>query len=491
MAYRHGVYIFEVPTSIQPPVMVDSAVPVVFGTAPIHLAEDPYGVTNEPRLLTTLAEAARAFGMNTRSPKLWREYTAIQTFFSTFQLYAVAPIVFVNVIDPHIHNVRVTGEAVEINGESTVLNVHGVLLNTVTVRDEIGTELAFGEQVGLAFNRDGLLQINLLNGETTQTLYVDYTRLAPEQVDIMDIIGGYNMAKSKNEGLEIVEDIFTDFRIVPGQIVAPGFSQDPVVAAVMETRADNINGHFRAIALIDAPTVEVDRNGVTVNKRWQDLAAWKNRNNIVQKQQVLLYPKIALGELTFWYSVQMANLIAWTDSRNRGIPYESPSNNNIRANALVNELDKQIKLNVQQANMLNGNGIVTAINFNAGWVAWGNRTATFPGNTDVKDNILSIRRMFNWLGNTFVLTFMSRISDPMTRRRIDSIVDSANIWLNGLAAQEFITGGRVEFHEQDNPITSLMNGHIAFRFMVTPPSPMIAIDFIMEYDPEYLSRLFA
>ena len=38
----------------------------------------------------------------------------------------------------------------------------------------------------------------------------------------------------------------------------------------------------------------------------------------------------------------------------------------------------------QQANMLNGQGIVTAINDN-GWKAWGNNTAAYPGTTDTKE----------------------------------------------------------------------------------------------------------
>ena len=33
MAYRHGVFIDEVPTSILPPVRVASGLPVVFGAA--------------------------------------------------------------------------------------------------------------------------------------------------------------------------------------------------------------------------------------------------------------------------------------------------------------------------------------------------------------------------------------------------------------------------------------------------------------------------
>ena len=38
MAYTHGVSFSEIPTGVQPPVQVDSALPVYVGTAPIHAA---------------------------------------------------------------------------------------------------------------------------------------------------------------------------------------------------------------------------------------------------------------------------------------------------------------------------------------------------------------------------------------------------------------------------------------------------------------------
>ena len=41
MAYKHGVYTGEIPTSIIPPVETDAGLPVIFGTAPLHLASDP------------------------------------------------------------------------------------------------------------------------------------------------------------------------------------------------------------------------------------------------------------------------------------------------------------------------------------------------------------------------------------------------------------------------------------------------------------------
>ena len=86
--------------------------------------------------------------------------------------------------------------------------------------------------------------------------------------------------------------------------------------------------------------------------------------------------------------------------------------------------------------------------------------------------------------------FLLRLDAPLNRRQIDVVVDSANIWLNGLAAQQVILGGRVEFLESENSTVDLMDGKARFHVYITPPSPNREIDFILEYDPAYLSTLF-
>lgn len=61
MAYKHGVYVSEVPTSVVPMTETDAGLPVVFGTAPIHLAADPAAV-NRPQICYSYDEAVKAFG---------------------------------------------------------------------------------------------------------------------------------------------------------------------------------------------------------------------------------------------------------------------------------------------------------------------------------------------------------------------------------------------------------------------------------------------
>ena len=310
-------------------------------------------------------------------------------------------------------------------------------------------------------------------------------------VSIYDFIGGYDIQSGRNLGLEIVDDVFSDFGRVPGQLLAPGVSANPVVAAVMETKGANIAGHFRCITLCDMPTMIDDSDGTPATHKYTDVPRWKRLNNFVSTRQINLYPKLRLGNQKYFYSTQMAGLIGLTDSQNSGIPYESPSNNNLRINGLCYENGSELKLNKKQATFLASQGIISAINFTNGWVAWGNRTGAFPGTTDPKDAFLPIRRMFDWIGNTIVLTHWSRIDAPVTRRLIDSIMDSINYWLNGLAGRGFILGGRIEIIDEDNPLTDKLDGILRFRVQVTPPPPFQQGEFILQYDPDYVRALLS
>ena len=151
----------------------------------------------------------------------------------------------------------------------------------------------------------------------------------------------------------------------------------------------------------------------------------------------------------------------------------------------------EVILGPDEANYLNGQGVVTALNFVGGWKLWGNRTGCYPSNTDAKDAFISIRRMFNWHAQTFILTYWAKVDKPITKRLIQTIIDSENIRLNGLVARGALLGARVEFQDTENPVTNLLDGIITFHTYFTPPTPAREIENIIEYDPQYFNTLFS
>lgn len=250
----------------------------------------------------------------------------------------------------------------------------------------------------------------------------------------------------------------------------------------MAAKATSINDYFRAICLIDIPTDKV--------KAYTDVAKWKTDNNITDRMQVACWPMVSLDGTVYNMSSQLMALLAKVDAENDDTPYVSPSNKGFKMTAAVLEDSTEVWLGPDNGEYLNGQGVVTALNFMGGWKCWGNRTAAYPATTDVKDSFICIRRMFNWIGNTLTQTFWQKLDAPANRRLIDTVILSANVWLNGLAARQYILGGRVEFLESENPVTSMMDGKFCFHVYVTPPSPAREIDFVLEYDVNNLTTLY-
>ena len=480
MAYKHGVFSSEVPTSIIPPRSIGAALPVVFGTAPVHMRSvAAHGPVNVPTLCYSYAEAVAALGYSDD----WGNYTLCEFFKAFFGLFNVAPIVVVNVFDPAVHKVAITDESVTlVAGEKAVAHP-GMVADPVVASAAAGA--------GTTYVKDTDYEVDLATGiisrieggaiaTDTAIVFVTYSYGDPSLVDAEDIIGGVD-GDDLATGLELINSVFPMFRLVPGQIVAPGWSQDPAVAAVMVAKGGNINSHFKASVLVDVPSDTV--------VSYSAVPAYKNENNLTDERLFVCWPKLKLGDDVYWMSSQLAGLIAQVDADNDDVPYVSPSNKSFQATAAVAN-GAEVWLGPEQGQYLNGQGIVTALNFIGGWKCWGNRTGAYPAVTDPKDVFIPGRRMFDWVGNSLQLNFWQKLDAPTNRRLIETVVDSANIWLNGLVGREYLLGGRVEFRSDENPVTDVMDGKLRFHVYMTPPAPGREIDFIQEYDPAYIQALF-
>ena len=122
---------------------------------------------------------------------------------------------------------------------------------------------------------------------------------------------------------------------------------------------------------------------------------------------------------------------------------------------------------------------------NDGFKMWGNHTAAYPGSGDAKDIWISVRRMFNWQGNTFIKTYFSKVDQPMNRLLIENIVDSENIRC-GAYVPEHWAGASIEYLEEDNPATDIIAGKITFRQRIAPYTPAETILNILSYDLDTL-----
>ena len=480
-----GVHVYEKATSVQTPKVATVGIPFVVGTAPVQSAAKP-AKSNVPVLVTSWDEAVEKLGFSYD----WESYTLCEFMYSHLQLFGAQPVIFCNINDP------ASMKREEAAADYTVAD-HRVAVSVDAIADTIKVSVAEGAgeaattralerdtDYSILYDRDDtdtyVCIVELLedgSAYNAETVSVAYSAADPKTATVADVV----------DGVAQVDACLTAVGLVPDLIAAPGWSHNTVVAAVMATKAAAINGLFKGKAVIDADSGE---DGVT---EYSQLSGYKNKNNFVDVDQIICWPMVQLGDYRFHLSTQLCGLMATVDAGNRGIPYESPSNKNLKMDACVLKDGTPVNLTWNQVDLIAGSwGVVTAVNFlDSGWVAKGNYTACYPGNTDVKDQFIPVSRMFDFIGNTLIRTFRSKLDKPMTPALRDSILQTCNIWLGGLTGGGYLYGARAEMLAEENPLTSLLDGIITLHIYNAPPVPAQEIDFILEYDVSYMETALA
>lgn len=479
ITFQHGVYTQELPTAIVPLTSVEAPT-VAFGTAPIHLATDP-APANVPILCSTLAEFAAQFGWSNDFDK----FTLCEVAKCHFSLYNVAPVIFVNVLDPLKHAINGTQEVTSVT--STVKLEGHILLETLKITSGSESEnnhVTFtNSDFSATHDSDGNTLIQILNPNkiVDDAISISYRELDTTAVNSQTVIGGVDLLSGKSTGLEVIEDVYPRLGVAPGTIIAPKFSTDPAVALVMAGKSTGINGCFKSLAVADLNT--------TSATKYTDVSSVKSGSNFSDSHLIACWPKVALGGEQYHLSTQIAALMNVVDAEHDLIPYKSPSNEFLKCDSSVLADGSEVLLGRDLANYVNSQGVLTALNF-GGFRAWGVYNSKYPNDSD-PINFISVRRMMNWICNALTQNFFSRIDSPMNRVLIDSVLDSARIWLNGLAAKGAILGGDIGFLEEDNPATELSKGHMTFRLNVGFCVPAVKINFVVQFDPSYFSTLFS
>lgn len=469
-----GIHVYEQATAVSIPVVADSGLPYVTGVAPVHMAAKP-GKVNVPVLATSWDEAVEKLGFSYD----WEKYPLCEFMYSHFQLFGCQPVIFCNVMDPATMKEDVAAKEYEVEEHAVRLPLEAIG-GTVEVKNG-ETILAADEDYSVYYDSGtGACVVELLETGSAYDavkLSISYTAVKPDEVVLADIV----------EGIGHIDDCMTAVGKIPDILCAPAWSHNTVVAAVMATKAAGIMGLFHGKCLIDA---DCGPDGVT---EYSALAGYKDRNNFVDENQIICWPQVRLGDYKFHLSTQIAGLMAKVDTDNAGCPYESPSNKSLKMDTCCLADGAEVNLSWPQVNIVAGDyGVVTAVNFLAGgWVAKGNYTACYPANTDVKDQFIPVSRMFDWVGNTLIRTFWSKLDKPMNRRLVDSILDTCNIWLGGLVGTEKLLGARAEMLESENNLLDLMAGILHIHIYITPPSPMQECDFVLEYDVSYVEAALA
>jgi len=475
MSYNHGIRVLENPTSLAVPVEGTAGLQVIFGTAPINLLTDPSSATNKLIVAYSYAEAVQQLGYSDD----FANYTLCQSMDACFRVFNVAPIILCNVLNPATHKAAVPEAAYAVVDKQTTVKIKGLLLASLVVKAAAVT-LIKGTDYVASFDDDGYVIITLLAaGAAAASLTISGNKIDASLVTSADIIGGLDVATGAEKGLELVRQVYPKFGMTPGLLLAPGWSHIAMVGAALAAKCTDINGVFQCESILDLDS------SATGAVKYTDCNDVKIESAYINKHSIVLWPQVKLGAKQYAFSAIYGALVAYTDASSDDVPNLSPSNKLLGIGGTVLADGTEVILDQMQANLLNGQGIVTAINMN-GWKAWGNNTACYPTITDVKDRWIACRRFFTWWGNSFILTYANKVDNPANYQLIESIIDSENIRGNSLVSQGKCAGAKITFSADDNPITDILNGKIQFKQYLAPYTPAEDILNVLEFDPSMI-----
>ena len=476
--YKHGIRTSRRPTQLAVPITSDGCLQCVIGTAPVNLAADPYDTVNKPFVFHNKAAAIAGLGYCTD----FKNYTLCQSMYATFDVFGVAPLIMINVLDPEKHVKAELSKEYAVEGGKVKIPETGILLDKLSIASTGESETVYkpDEDYIASFNTDGTVTVAIVTtgaAAAEKNLKATFAQLDPSLVTYEDIIGSYDVKTKKKTGMELIGRVYPKFGIVPSLLLAPGWSHIPAVKLALAAKSQLISSLFTAKVVVDLDTAEGKADSMEEVKEYKDKSACSDRDTIP------MWPLVGVGDYKYYYSAQMAAHMEYLAANNGGVPSRSPSNKDIKITGLYTADGEEVVLEMDEANdYLNACGVVTAINVN-GWKCWGNNTAAYPSSSDPIDRWINIVTIFDYIENNFKLSFFQNVDDLTNYRLIDEVVSGFNMQLNGLQGSDDIAGGEIVFDHDENPISEILNGHIKFHTRIGGYAPAEDIENVFEFDP--------
>lgn len=475
--YKHGIS-----TSRDADVSADelqaSRVQVAVGTAPVNLLDDPAGAVNVPILVGSRNEVKQYLGVCAD----YENYTLMQTVLASMKV-GIGPVVMINVLDPRKpgHVTAVAGEEYELTKGSATVPVPGILLDSLVVSSGEKQGEADVDYVA-AFDTNGYVSVAVTGDGAfadAEKLTIAYTMLNPEGVSIEDVIGGV-AENGIRTGIELVDEIYSRFKMIPEIISAPKFSRDPAVAAALEAKAELVGDLTNAIAVVD---IESD-----TTTKVENVKDAKEKLGCFTRWTVLCWPKVILAGHEIYASAVVAAMLQYITAKNGGVP-ASPDNKDVPIDGIVVDGGTEMHLTKKQVNnYLNAYGILS-FSYLGGWKCWGNNTAAYPDKTEPNERFIKCVMVGNYLENRFKTEYLSLIGEDGRDKVIDSVVSNFNTDLNALTP-DYLAGAEVIFNKSENPNEKMIEGHYTFHTRYADWTPIEAVDNVFTWDSAILKNAF-
>lgn len=454
-------------------------VQVAIGTAPVNLLDDPCSAVNVPLLVKNREDVRKFLGTSND----YGNYTLMQTELAAFGKVGISPVVMINVLNPDnpAHVAAVGGEKFVLTKGSTTVKDDGILLDSIVVSVEEKQGEVDKDYV-TAFDANGYVSIAVSSEgsfKDATEITVAYTKLNPEGVNEEDIIGGVAEDGSRT-GIELVDEVYSRFSLMPDIISAPGYSTSPTVAAALETKAELVGDLINAVAVIDIES-ETTTKAVDVQEA-------KDKAGMFSRWAILCWPKVLMAGNEIYASAAVAAMLQYECAVNAGIP-TSPDNKHIPIDGVVLHGGKEIHMTQKQVNnYLNAVGVLS-FSYLGGWKCWGNNTAAYPDNKEPNNRYIKCVMLANYLENRFKTEYLSAIGADGSYKMVDSVVSNYNTDLNALTP-DYLAGAYVVFDKNENPLSQIMEGHFHFHTRYADYTPTEYIDNTFTWDSQILQSAF-
>lgn len=445
---------------------------VVVGTAPVHFLDDPSGAVNMPVIAKESGEVAKKLGYSTA----FDNYTLCQMM-KLMEVFGISPVVFINVLDPAKHTKELDETGLKVEDCQAVLTKEGVLTGDLEIMDATGAKLEKDKDYIL--DRNGETVIITLIGEKadgTETVKVKGKCLDVSMVADEDIIGGYDADTGKMSGMELIRRVYPATGYTPSLLIAPGYSHHPAVAAVMESKYEEINGCFRCEGIVDLDTEAC--------RKYDDVAKAKEDLGVFSRHTYVVWSMAKIDGLIFHGSAVAAAVTQRMDQENDGIVSQSPSNRLAGIDAAVLGDGSEVLLDFAEADVVNEAGVACFLNVN-GWRLWGNATAAYPEDINKKAKFWNVRRFFTWRANKFIADYITKIDGNGDKRLMDSICDEENLRCNALVSMGVCAAASIRFLGVDE------NDNFMFMQSYAPYTPTGTITNILTLDNDSVQTALA
>ena len=485
MAFKHGTYGEHSPYAGKRVTASNGTIPVYIGTAPVQQnnVENAEGFKyadfiNKPIIINSYPDAKAKLGVSDD----FKRFTLMEAVYAHFLngVTPIAPIIVVNMANPENREEADTTATVTLSGlagnKIGYISDAAAVIETVTL-----AELTKGTDYKLSY-ADGSIKINITKSDfNDNSITATYKR-----IDTSDNVITTNVFSEALKSLDICEIVMGN---IPTILLSPYYSKKKEYHDLMIAKAvSKISDKWYIDVITDIQAVtETNTIAKAITKKATD-----GYNSLVEK---VCYPMVKFNDKIYHLSTMAAVRMQITDTEAGGVPYISPSNKSIYADAAVLEDGTQLYINETTANTANANGITTVNIVRGGLRLWGGCNANYSyvneSNIDPEHLQDASIRMKHYMLNKLQYDYIDNIDNPISRRDIDGIIASVQQWLNSLVNEGKLLYATVDFIEDNNSVKDMVSGDFVFDVSSTNTPNAKSITFKTHYTTEGISTLIA